>query len=224
MTAKQEDESLPTHAPEATPALVAAGQQHSSSPPVTIDFSPLDPRFCPWCGYDVADVQGPSPCPECGLDIGTASRHRALIRRSSTDARSRMILLVSPVIAVVLAIPSYASGGMVWLATCLVGVVSIAGMLAIWRLGRTPGANLPFLVILIGGPFLGILYFLVLLLFAASAIVPIAILARVSENTLSPLLMVAIILVVCIVGAILTMLALRWAIGLLTPRRKRTPD
>jgi uncharacterized membrane protein len=147
-----------------------------------------------------------------------------LIRRSSTDARSRMILLISPVFAVAITFPSYAGGGLVGMAVGIFSVISIAGMLAIWRIGRTPGASLPIAVIMIGGPLLGILYFLVILLFAVGAIVPIVLLSRVSENALSPLLMVAIIIVVCIGGAVATMYALRWAFNRLTPRRKRNTD
>lgn len=208
-----------------TPDAVSSHPLQSSVTPAAGAYSPLDPRFCPWCGYDVASAKDADPCPECGLDISQTSRHRALIRRSSTDARSRMILLVSPVFAVAITIPGYAGGGPLGMIVGVASVISIAGMLAIWRIGRTPGASLPLAVILIGGPLLGILYCVVILLFVLGAIIPIVLLSRMNDgNALSPLLMVAIIIVMCLVGAVATLYALRWAFNRLTPRRKRNTD
>lgn len=148
--------------------------------------SPFDERFCPVCEYALSGLARHAPCPECGSDTGRWARAAAAMARAAVDSRTRLVLLSSPGIGIVVGSFAAMSRGYIASVVILASCVAGAGIFAVWRVGRAPGAELMLGRILILGTLLGVCYFFMLILAAVLAVVPLALISKLVGSPSGP--------------------------------------
>ncbi|HRJ49305.1 MAG: hypothetical protein KF787_13790 [Phycisphaeraceae bacterium] len=188
--------------------------------PSTAHF-PLDQACCPWCEYDVSGIHRLGTCPECGSDMGTLSRARAAMARAAQDRNSRLILLLSPVAAILASVPLFAARGAIGALTVLVSTLLLGGILSIARLGRSPGSPRRLGMVVAVGSMVAILYMTFLVGAAVLIILPISLLARNADSSPNPWVLVSLCIPLVVIEAGLILVVVRWLINRLAGRRHR---
>lgn len=188
--------------------------------PATAHF-PLDESCCPWCEYDVSSIHRLGTCPECGSEMGTLSRARAAMARAAQDRNSRLILLLSPPAAIFASVPFFAARGAIGALAVLVSILLLGGILSIARLGRAPGSPRRIGMVVAVGSMMAILYMTFLLAAAVLAILPIYLLARNSDSSPNPWILVSLCIPLIVIEAGLILVVVRWLINRLAGSRHR---